>query len=108
MARKRCDEIIDTIRGTDERGAFTKYRYADGTEYTVRNYVRDTTISENSEGETYMDRIAPQMMPFDEYLEKNNLTKQEWWRRHEEAVQSRIHNCEIKTTIVSKEGEHYA
>ena len=55
-----------------------------------------------------MDRIAPQMMPFDEYLEKNNLTKQEWWRRREEAVQSRIHNCEIKTTIVSKEGEQYA
>lgn len=102
MARKRYDEITDTIRGTDERGAFTKYRYADGTEYIVRNYVRDTTIDENSEGETYMDRIAPQMMPFDKYLEKNNLTKQEWWRRHEENVQSRIHNCEIKTIIVDK------
>ena len=99
MARKQSDEIIESINGKDERGAFTLYRYGDGSEYIVRSFVKDTSVPENSAGKTYMDRIAPQMVPFAEYLRRNNLTGQEWWRRHEEAVQSRIHNCEIRTTI---------
>ncbi|MGN0183394.1 MAG: hypothetical protein ACI4DP_13455 [Candidatus Ornithomonoglobus sp.] len=107
MARRRSDEITETINGTDKRGAYTGYRYADGSEYTTRCFVKDTSVSEDSEGKTYMERIAPQMVPFDKYLAKNNLTKQEWWRRHEEAAQSRIHNCGIKTTIVSTLPSHY-
>ena len=103
MARRRSDEIIETVNGTDERGAFTGYKYADGSEYIVRNFVRDTSVKENREGRTYMARIAPQMVQFDEYLKKNNLTRQEWWRRHEEAVQSRIHNCEIRTTVINRD-----
>lgn len=102
MARRRSNEITETITGIDERGAYTIYRYADCSEYTVRCFVKDTSVPEDSGGETYMNRIAPQMVPFEEYLKKNNLTKQEWWRRHEEAVLSSIHNCEVKTTIVTK------
>ena len=101
MARRRSDEIIETINGTDERGAFTRYRCGDGSECIARSFVKYTSVPENNEGKTYMDRIAPQMVPFDEYLRRNNLTGQEWWRRHEEAVQSRIHNCEIRTTITA-------
>ena len=102
MARRRSDEIIEMTNGVDERGEFTKYKCTDGSEYIARNFVKDTSMKENPEGKTYMDRIAPQMVPFEEYLKKNNLTKQEWWRRHEEAIQSRIHNCEMRTTILKE------
>ena len=102
MARRRSGELIETVSGVDERGVFMKYKYSDGNEYTVRCFIKDTSVKENAEEETYMDQIAPQMMPFDEYLRKNNLAKQEWWRQHEEAIQSRIHNCEIRTTIIDE------
>lgn len=102
MARKKSnrDEIVDRIYGCDERGEYTIYVFGDGSEYTARDFIKDTSIPENPDGKTYMERIAPQMIPFEKWLADRGETKQEWWRRHEEAVQSRIHGCEMKTIIV--------
>ena len=99
MAGRKSDEITAKFTGTDECGAFTNYRYADGSEFTVRNLIKSAETADSNDGKSYMEQLAPHMVPFDEYLTKNNLTKREWWRIHEEGVQGRIHNCIIRTTI---------
>lgn len=97
MPRKQSDQIIETVRKDD----CTIYKFADGTEYTVRAFVRDVSIPENADGKTYSERIAPQAIPFDEALKRCGLTREEWWRQREEAALSNFYHCPMRTTIVT-------
>ena len=77
----------------------TIYRYPDGTEYKIRNLIRDTSIPINAEAATYMERIAPQLKPLDEALKERGISKSEWYRQREEAAMSALYGCPVKTII---------
>ena len=57
-------------------------------EYKVNAYIRVTSIPENENGEIYLDRIMPQMIPVDEYFDNakyGNVSSKDWFREKEEA-----------------------
>ena len=71
------------------------------TKYTVNAYIRVKSIPENLNGKTYSERIAPQMIPIDEYFDNEkfgNVSRREWVRRHEEAALSAVFGVPVTVT----------
>lgn len=70
-------------------------------EYKVYEYIRVTSIPENENGKTYSERIAPQLIPVDEYFDNEkygNVSRSEWARRKQEEALSNFYGAEIKIT----------
>ena len=70
-------------------------------EYKVHAYIRVTSIPENENGATYLDRIMPQLIPVDEYFDNEkygNVSRAEWWRQKEEKALSKFYGAEVKIT----------
>lgn len=96
-------EVIQTVHDRDERGAFTKYIYSDGNEYTVRAFVHDlASAQEIKKAKAYSEHSALQAVPFEKHLADNNVSLSEWYRAHEEAALSKFYGCEVKTKIHDK------
>ena len=95
--RKANNEVIEVIH----LDGYNIHRFADGTEYKVRQMVRDTSIPEDAGASTYAERIAPQSIPLDDALKACGLTRSEWYRQREEAAMSAYYGCPAKTIILN-------
>ena len=71
------------------------------TKYTVNAYIRVKSIPENLNGKTYSERIAPQMIPLDEYFDNDkygNVSRREWVKKREEAALSAVFGVPVTVT----------
>ena len=72
--------------------------------YKVNAYIRVKSIPEDENGKTHRERIAPQLIPVDEYFDNEkygNVNRKDWFREKEERALSAIFGAEVKITDVA-------
>ena len=72
-----------------------------GGELRGGNYFRMPDREENTNANTYWDRIKPTLITTDEYFETVE-PKEEWHRRHEEKALSELHGVPVTVKIKSR------
>ena len=69
--------------------------------YKVNAYIRVKSIPEDENGETYLDRIMPQLIPVDEYFDNEkygNVSRDDWIRKKEAEALSNFYGAEVKVS----------
>ena len=69
--------------------------------YRVHAYIHVKSIPENENGETYIDRIMPQLIPVDEYFDNEkygNVSRDDWIRKKEAEALSGFYGTEVKVS----------
>lgn len=72
--------------------------------YKVNSYIRVKSIPEDENGKTYRERIAPQLIPVDEYFDNEkygNVSRQDWVREKEERALSAFYGAKVTITDVA-------